>query len=673
MSDAVRYDRLTGYFSSTILSLAARGIAGLVRNGGTMRLVSSPEFSHEDMAILAGEPNEAEIDDLVSERFKGLVGDVDGLTDYIARDHLRALGWMLREGYLQIRVLVPRNIDGRGGIFHSKVGILTDSEGNKLSFSGSVNETAAAWRHNIEEFKVFKSWEPESAQWVRHDQDQFERYWSPSGEMPYSSRPLPNAVVEKVISIAPEDFDSLELELITGDEAIKDGPPPLRPYQQEAVDAWTNAGMRGILEMATGTGKTRTAFECIRQFQSSTHKSLTVVTAPFQHIAVQWREILEPLSPVATFDRGNWRDTFQDSLSDLKTYQREHLVWIAVQNTAASKDFLDILSKAQVTVSGSLLVGDEAHGLGAPVFRDALADSYSTRLGLSATPARWFDETGSGALQDFFGGTVFEFSLTDALSWIDPSTGQTPLAPYEYHPEFVELTDEELEQYVDLSSQIRLEMARSGRDEPSERLELLLFKRAALVKTAAGKLAALEELLELSPRWEGTLIYCHNETQMAQVVSLLVARNLRYRRFTGQEGATPRNEYQGLSEREWILKSFEGGDVDILVAMKCLDEGVDIPSARRGIILASSGNPREFIQRRGRLLRRHPGKDRAVIHDFVVVPPFAGSGGSDDHRAAETIIARELARIEEFSQDSLNSEIISTKVLQRLTEMGFRH
>lgn len=673
MSDAVRYDRLTGYFSSTILSLAARGVAGLIRNGGTMRLVSSPEFSHEDMAILAGDPNEAEIDEVISARFTDLLGDLDGLADYIAKDHLRALGWMLREGHLQIRVLVPRNIDGRGGIFHSKVGILTDGDGNKLSFSGSVNETAAAWRHNIEEFKVFKSWEPESAQWVRHDQDQFERYWSPSGDMSYSSRPLPHAVVEKIVSVAPDDFGSLDLSLITEDEATIDEPPTLRPYQQEAVDAWMSAGMRGILEMATGTGKTRTAFDCIRQFQASTHKSLTVVTAPFQHIAVQWREILAPLNPVTTFDRGNWRDSFQNSLSELKTYQREHLVWIAVQNTAASKDFLSILARAQVTAGGSLLVGDEAHGLGAPVFRGALSDSYSARLGLSATPSRWFDEAGSAALQDFFGGTVFEFSLTDALNWIDPATGQTPLAPYEYHPEFVDLTDEELEQYVELTAQIRLEMARSGRDEPSERLELLLFKRAALVKTAVGKLAGLEELLDLSTRWEGTLIYCHNETQMASVVSLLAARNLRYRRFTGQEGATPRNEYLGLSEREWILKSFEDGDVDILVAMKCLDEGVDIPSARRGIILASSGNPREFIQRRGRLLRRHPGKDRAVIHDFVVLPPFGGSGESDDHRAAEAIITRELVRIEEFSQDALNSEIISTRVLEKLTEMGFTH
>jgi superfamily II DNA or RNA helicase len=580
---------------------------------------------------------------------------------------------MVREGYLQIRVLVPRNLDGRGGIFHSKVGILTDSEGNQISFSGSVNETAAAWRHNIEEFKVFKSWEPESAQWVRHDQEQFERYWAPSDEVPYESRPLPDKIRERLVDVAPENLESLDLtDEIFEEVEEASSLPSLRPYQEEAVYAWINAGMRGILEMATGTGKTRTAFDCIQRFQESSPRTLTVVTAPFQHIAVQWREILAPLRPVSTFDSGSWRKSFTNSLNELKTYQRDHLVWISVQNTASSPAFLDLLASAQKSVGSSLFVGDEAHGLGARVFRQALAPSYVARLGLSATPTRWFDELGSAVLFDFFGESVFEFNLSDALTWVDPATGETPLTPYEYHPEFVDLSPEELEEFVELTAQIRLEIARHGTDDPSEKLELLLFKRAAVVKTAQAKLEGLRVLLDEIDSWAGTLIYCHNETQMAQVIDLVSARKLRYRRFTGSEGATPRVEFSGLSEREWILKSFEEGEVEVLVAMKCLDEGVDVPSAKRGIILASSGNPREFIQRRGRLLRRHPGKDRAVIHDFVVFPPFGGVHQTEDKAAAGTIIAKELARIAEFSQDAMNSEIIRTRVLDKLLEMGFQ-
>jgi superfamily II DNA or RNA helicase len=671
MSEAVRYDRLTGYFSSTILSLAARGVAGLVRNGGTMRLVSSPQFTEQDIEVLSSNPSEVEIDNLISDRFRDLVADLEGLTEFIAKDHLRAFAWMLREGYLEVRILVPRDFDGRAGIFHSKVGILTDSEGNQLSFSGSVNETAAAWKHNIEEFKVFRSWEPEGAKWVRHDQGQFERYWKPSGDMPYISRPLPDKIRESLVAVAPDDFESLELEEPESIASLPVGPPPLRDYQTEAVEAWISAGMQGILEMATGTGKTRTALECISRFQNGSDRSLTVVTAPFQHIATQWRQILGDMDPVCSFDSGSWKSNFRNSLTHLKTFQRDHLVWVVVQNTASSKEFLELLESAKKTVGSLLLVGDEAHGLGARVFSKALSPVYSARLGLTATPTRWFDEVGSKSLQDFFHGAVYEFSLSKALRWVDPQTGETPLAPYTYHPEFIDLSDEELEEFASLTQQIVSEAARSTSDEPSERLELLLFRRAGLVKTAEYKIPGFESLVKSLPDMVGTLVYCHNEQQMGEVISIVSRTRYRYRRFTGSEGTSPRPEFNGLSEREWILESFSQGEIDVLVAMKCLDEGVDVPSAKRGIILASSGNPREFIQRRGRLLRRYPGKEKAEIHDLVVVPKFGKGVPVDASNSARAIISKELERIEEFSRDALNSEIINTKVLSKLVEMGF--
>lgn len=670
MSQAVQYDRLTGYFSSTILALAARGVAGLVHNGGRMRLVSSPEFSLQDMEVLRYSPNNHDLDQLITDKFQQLVSDVEALSEYIAKDHLRALAWMLREGYLEIRIIIPREIDGRGGIFHSKVGILTDSSGDQISFSGSINETAAAWKHNIEEFKVFRSWEPEGSKWVEHDQSQFERYWDPSSDVSYLSWPMPEALRQNLIAVAPDSLNSL-VHLWTPEQSQPINQlPVLRQYQIDAVDAWDSAGRIGILEMATGTGKTRTALECIDRFRASNSRSLTVITAPFQHIAVQWRSLLDPMEPVSSFDSGRWRDQFRNSLSELKTLQRDHLVWIVVQNTASSQDFQDLLSDAGRSVSGLLLVADEAHGLGAPTFRNALNPLYTSRLGLTATPERWFDEDGSRALKDFFGGTVFEFGLKEALSWVDPQTGQTPLTPYEYHPEFVDFSEEEMDLFADITEEIGVEAARKNPDEPSERLELLLFKRAALVKTAESKIAALETLLLRVPDLTGTLIYCHNENQMNQVIDIVSRSRYRYRRFTGAEGTTPKSEFGGLSEREWILESFNRGETEVLIAMKCLDEGVDIPSARRGIILASSGNPREFIQRRGRLLRRFPGKEKAIIHDFVVLPVAGARRSRADSDLASKIAGTELRRIEEFSQDALNFEIISAKVLEQLTEMG---
>ena len=669
LSAGKTYDRLTGYFSSTILSLAARGVAGLIANGGKMRLIASPQFSAQDIDVLTNNPNESDLDELVSQLFLKLVSDVEELALRIQRDHLKALAWMLRDGFLEIRVLVPRELDGRSGMFHSKVGILSDSFGNRISFSGSVNETAAAWRHNVEEFKVFRSWVPGSEEFVAHDQEQFERYWEPSSGHPFETRHIPEKARQALVEIAPSTLESLDLELVE-EEEDGDSLPPLRPYQLEAVEAWCGAGMRGILEMATGTGKTRTALECILQFQAEHSRTVTVVTAPFQHIAVQWRELLAPYGAVATFDGGGWRDRFADSITRLRTRQTDHLVWIAVQNTAATNDFLELAKEARLRADAALFVGDEAHGLGSREFRKALSEVYECRLGLSATPTRWFDEDGTAALRDFFGESVFEFSLKDALAWIDPETGDTPLTPYEYDPVFVNLTESEMDEYITLSMKISQEMARSNPDEPSQFLEQLLFQRAALIKQAEAKLGSLGRILDSLDDYRGTIIYCHSSEQLEAVEKIVNARRIKYRRFTGAEGVTPRKDLHDLSEREFILKNFADSDIEVLVAMKCLDEGVDVPSARRGIILASSGNTREFIQRRGRLLRRYPGKSNASIIDLVVIPEFHSNVPADVAAAGRKIIAKELQRINEFSQDAENFEIISTKVLQKLRESG---
>lgn len=674
LTNAVSYDRLTGYFSSEILALAARGIAGLISNGGNMRLVASPEFSASDVEAFKSASSSEEVDDLLDDIFDSVVGDVEGLSEVIAQNHLKALAWMLKNGRLEIRVLVPKSLDGRTGIFHSKVGVLRDSLGNIISFSGSVNETAAGWTRNIEEFKVFRSWDGNSARWVHHDTAQFERYWEPAGHSEYMARPIPTRARRSLEAIAPTDISELELEPeVESQIELLPSPTELRLYQRDAVDAWTGAGMVGLLEMATGTGKTLTATECVRQFQKSADRTLTVVTAPYQHIAAQWMTTLSELDPVSTFGQGQWADKIADDISRLGSGFKSHAVWVSVQNTAASDRFGDFVEHAKSRVSQSLFVGDEAHGLGATTFQRALRPSFDARLGLSATPHRWFDDSGNDVITEFFGGVVYEFGIHEALKWRDPVTGETPLTPYDYEPRFVDLDDDEMEEYLDLSAQIALEVARSRDSEESERLERLLFKRASVIKKARSKIEALDRILGEIGSVKDLLIYCHSQEQMSEVMAACDKRRLKFSRFTGEEATNPVAAYGGLSEREWILKAFEDGDLDALVAMKCLDEGVDVPSARVGVILASSTNPREFIQRRGRLLRRSPGKEKAVIYDVVVVPKFSSGVNGETRSAARSIIRKELERIDEFSRDASNSEIISARILAKLNEMGFLH
>lgn len=664
LQESISYKRLTGYFSSQVLALAARGIAGLISNGGKMQLITSPVVSEKDFEALTNS-TPADIQKFVNAQFNKAIGDLNNLASTIAYDHVRALGWMLREGFLEIRVLVPRDINSGSGIFHSKVGIVEDKEGNKVSFSGSVNETAMGWSQNIEEFKVFKSWESGSTFWINHDEVLFEKYWACSSDNGFEAIPLPTESRQKLISIAPEEIEELNLVIPSYGDRRK-----LRQYQQDAIDSWERAGFQGILEMATGTGKTFTARECIKKWKNGKSNSLILVIAPTQTIASQWQEVLLDMEPVTTFGSKPWREVLRDLSSKVSLNLIDHTVVIAIQNTASSSDFTVMFSKLMKSFKSHLIVADEMHGLGAPVFRKALNTGIEGRLGLTATPNRWFDEEGTNMLNEYFNDVVFSFGLHEALTWIDPESGTTPLCPYNYFPEFVNLDPAEMDEYLDLTRRIIMQSNKATDIESQEKLNRLFEKRASVLKKAHGKFTALISILEQINEVIGCLVYCSDREQIDEVIEIVAKRGITYRTFTGEEGTSPRKEFGGKSERDWILESFEEGDIQMLIAMKCLDEGVDIPSAKIGIILASTTNPREFIQRRGRLLRRAKGKEIANIFDMIVAPKFDSREQSEVVSAARKIMEKELIRVEEFATDAVNSMDVSGKVLSRMLTMG---
>jgi superfamily II DNA or RNA helicase len=299
-----------------------------------------------------------------------------------------------------------------------------------------------------------------------------------------------------------------------------------------------------------------------------------------------------------------------------------------------------------------------------------LNNEIEARLGLTATPNRWFDEDGTELLTEYFGGVIYTFGLHEALHWIDPDTNETPLCPYNYHPEFVDLDDLEMQSYLDLTKQIIIQSSRSSEGEGDVRLQRLQEERASVLKKAHDKFSSLRKVLNEISDPTGCLIYCSDREQIDDVIEIISSRGVTYRTFTGEEGTSPKKEFNGLSERDWILESFENRDIQILIAMKCLDEGVDIPSARIGIILASTTNPREFIQRRGRLLRRSKGKELAEIYDMIVAPIFDKNGQLDVIRYARKIMEKELLRADEFAKDALNAAAVSGKVLSRMLIMG---
>jgi len=335
--------------------------------------------------------------------------------------------------------------------------------------------------------------------------------------------------------------------------------------------------------------------------------------------------------------------------------------------TLARDDFIKIIGTANTKL---FLIADEVHGVGAPERKKGLLENYHFRLGLSATPRRWFDFEGTDELFKYFGGTVFEFPLEKAINTINPSTGRTYLSPYEYKPYFVELTEEELNGYERETKKIAKAYHRSkDKGEKDKWFSLLLIKRQKIIKNAVNKFDAFGRILEEIGEIKDCLIYCSPQqiNKVQVVLNSYKKQNILQHRFTQKEGVKPEDKYGGLSEREYLLQELSEGNYHVLVAMKCLDEGVDIPQARVAIILASSGNPIQYIQRRGRILRHFPGKECAIIYDFIVFPSLKGLP-KEIVEIEKKIIAKELNRYIEFAEIALNS----VKCIRKLREIGER-
>lgn len=430
-----------------------------------------------------------------------------------------------------------------------------------------------------------------------------------------------------------------------GEESWAEG---LYPYQRRALEAWIQAGRIGLLEMATGTGKTKTARACILSV-ADLGTSLIVVVVPSVHIGRQWMVELEELNPIEVNGANpNWERSFRRALRQVSFNQRNSLTVVAVMNTASSVRFVELAAQASRQVENSLLVGDEVHWLGASEFQRALLPFANSRLGLSATPNRYFDDDGTDSLRAYFGGApVYEMPLSKALQTTKPN-GDLLLTPYKYYPRFVKLSEDEIETYQK-HAKIMAVFSSPKRYDP-QRVQNARVAASRVIKKAGEKEEALGLLLdELSGRLRFALIYCEDSSQMEAARNQLHRRGLYFGEITQAESSR---------ERQQILSNFSQGHIDVILAMRCLDEGVDIPEARIGIILASSGNPREFIQRRGRLMRTSPGKEFAEIYDFAVLatPEILSGTGLD------SVKDKELSRISEFSEDALNSEEVRASV-----------
>ncbi|MDO9044563.1 MAG: DEAD/DEAH box helicase family protein [Methanobacteriaceae archaeon] len=453
-----------------------------------------------------------------------------------------------------------------------------------------------------------------------------------------------------------------------GDEYWIDAPekPPIKTYsgnyitelnlwnhQIEAIHNWTENGSRGLLEMATGTGKTLTALGCLKEKIIRENKLLVVIACPFNHLVSQWERELEKIgifSHKMTADSTNpkWKKELKNALIDIKIGTYNYIIVLTTHKTMSSPKFIDLINDASNKDNETLLIVDEVHGIGAPEMRKGLISRYDYRLGLSATPSRWMDEDGTGEIMDFFQGTVFKFDLQKAINTINPSTGESFLCPYEYKPYLVDLNYEEISSYNELSKKIAQAYSK-GNSLPE-----LISNRHEIVDNASNKYGSLKNILDNIPNIQHTLVYC-SPRQIESVQKILNEKAIIQHKFTMKEGVHKRKEYGGISQREYLLKNFDKGVYQALVAIKCLDEGVDIPSAKIAVMMSSTRNPIQYVQRRGRILRRDPGKEKAIIYDLIVIP----QPDLEDYeykKVERKLIQKEIDRYREFASTAINHE-----------------
>jgi superfamily II DNA or RNA helicase len=620
------YFRAAGYFSSSLFALAPLAYANFVSRGGKMKLLCSPHLSTADAEFFSNLPDEdePETQDIVEASLRSLceAGNVEAAL-------AKVLSSLIASGILEVQFVVYQN----GNLFHDKVGIFSDSQGNITSFLGSANETLAAWsgRNNHEQIEVFCSWHSDESRRraVRHA-DQFEETWF---GLRRGLKIIPAKESASYIQrvVAPEPIEStLEevkqaLKKATTKAAV--GTKELRTYQTDVLRNWAAHSSRGVVSFATGGGKTLTAIHAIREWINKGRPALVLVPSELLH--TQWASELQqelgteiPILRIgAGASRKNWLENLRGYSSDDEEIGPR--IILSTYQSAATESFLSRISDGPHL----LLVGDEVHRIGAPDTRKVMERiDAGARLGLSATPDRYGDPEGTQAIFDYF-GKVLEprFTLDDAIR-------QKVLVEYDYQLEVCQLTEDEQFAWDKLSKMI-------GQDYVKNNLELsdygrhLLRQRAIVGKRAHGKAGIARGILAAhaapDDRW---LVYCNDRKHLQEVANSIKDLNLQVMEYHSENSEHHKATLDYFTDR--------GG---VLLAIKCLDEGIDIPVINKAIILASSTNPREYIQRRGRVLRRAQGKFSAQIYDVAVV---------DDEGLPLT--PSEVIRAEEFAQGARN-------------------
>lgn len=650
-ADAV--DCMVGFFSAQSLSIIAPGLASFISNSANpLRLIICPVLAPADRdAIEKGyKTPETVVEEFLS---AGLT-----VSDELARHTLRCLAYLISVGRIDIRVAVMK-----GALFHPKVWLISSGE-DTLAVHGSGNFTVSGLSKNYEQITVDNSWTDANSKFVVDSfRTEFDDFWSRTSHE-CTVYDFPDAVAKQLVREHSGQGPPTESELLVLLAEQERPPTPVRSgkplfaiplklnyttgdfaHQGKAATAFVANGFRGIFAMATGSGKTITSMIAAHSLYQKEKRLLIVIAAPYIPLISQWCEEiaefgLEPINLSLSSGSKNRNSEVDSAVRRIRLAPAPTAEAIVVtHNTLCDSSFQMALSRAEVPI---LLIGDEVHNLGREEFVSRPPEAIPYRLGLSATPIRQYDPEGTAALQAYFGDTIFSFTLEEAIG--------VCLVPYDYHVHTLQLTENELDNWMELTERIKKAWwkANSENQNDSPYIQLLRQRRRLILESAEAKLQLLSNLLEKDGTAElkYTLIYATDKdpNQLVAVNDMLRAKGIRFHELTATETGD-----RNLTRR--VLDAFTTTDLQVLTAKRVLDEGVNIPQISKAFILASTTVERQWVQRRGRLLRKckEIGKDSSVVHDFLVVPPDVAPDAD-----TKTIVKGELARVREFARLSRN-------------------
>lgn len=643
------FDLGLGFFSSSGIRSLSYGFALFIANGGKMRVVMNHILSQEDKEIIEkGQKH------LVEDFENHILFDIKKLVETLSKEDeqfFRCLSYLISIN----RIEFVATVSTKGGLGHDKYGIFKDEKGNKVAFIGSANFSQSALELNGETITVFTS--PDDDKRIAEYQTLFDQSWE--NDTPH----LVHIPIEHVKTFIREKFPKTSLTNLLEEGinlreniGIDNNIPakyckpisrrildkiefkelePRFPFPEErriqidAYSAWIENGKKGIFAMATGSGKTVTALNCIRKQYKENGYYKAIIVVPTQALAIQWEHETKSFNYqniVSTHSDKDWKNILSRYITRSLLDSTKSIILITTYATFNRNDIQSFLKKVR-GVETFIYVADEAHNIGSQNSLNHLPEMINWRIGLSATPERIYDDLGSEKLYEFFNSKppkyTYRYTMKQAIE-------EGILCHYDYYPIFIELTSSEMEEYERISDQLRKYIdADTGKYKPDA--EKLLLKRKRIIHKAENKKIAISDLLEelrQKQKLDYTFVfvpegyepdYSINDSYNINQDDVHIIDE--YAQMFKEHGYSYHKYISGLDDAPSILQNFADGDIQILLSMKCLDEGVDIPRAEHAIFCSSTGNPRQFVQRRGRVLRKCKGKEKAKIWDLIVTPP----------------------------------------------------